>query len=68
MKAVLQLIENFKNTYKCVNTAKYLGDLPANHCTPVIIEKMMPAKNWIVQNQFLDGSIPWDEKGKCITQ
>ena len=28
-------------------------------------DRLLPAKNWIVQNQFLDGSIPWDEKGKC---
>ena len=26
-----------------VNTAKYLGDLPANHCTPRIIEKKVKA-------------------------
>ena len=26
-----------------VNTAKYLGDLPANHCTPKIIEKKVKA-------------------------
>ena len=26
-----------------VNTAKYLGDLPANHCTPVIIENKVKA-------------------------
>ena len=26
-----------------VNTAKYLGDLPANHCTPKIIEKKVRA-------------------------
>ena len=28
-------------------------------------DRLLPAKNWIVQNQLLDGSIPWDEKGKC---
>ena len=26
-----------------MNTAKYLGDLPANHCTPKIIEKKTKA-------------------------
>jgi|TARA_B110000459_G_C16590401_1_gene485908 hypothetical protein len=27
--------------------------------------KLEPAKDWIIFNQLEDGSIPWDEKGKC---
>jgi len=28
-------------------------------------DRLLPAKNWIIQNQLSDGSIPWDGKGKC---
>jgi|TARA_B110000977_G_scaffold180450_1_gene240100 hypothetical protein len=27
--------------------------------------RFLPAKDWIIHNQLIDGSIPWDEKGKC---
>ena len=28
-------------------------------------KKLEPSKDWILKNQFIDGSILWDEKGKC---
>ena len=28
-------------------------------------KKLEPSKDWILKNQFIDGSISWDEKGKC---
>jgi len=28
-------------------------------------KKLEPSKDWILKNQFIDGSISWDENGKC---
>ena len=32
---------------------------------PELRQKLEPAKDWIIKNQSDDGSISWDEKGKC---
>ena len=32
---------------------------------PELRQKLEPAKDWIIKNQSDDGSICWDEKGKC---